>query len=203
VWQGGHAPVAAYAGSIYSPGYQQALVQMAQALEGMGGRLRIYGHDASAREAMPLLQRGNIDFCGFFPSAKLIATLRQEADLLYLPMPFDEESRINARLSFPSKLTDYTAAGLPMIIHGPPDCSPVGWAKQHAGVALTVEELSPQTLEKEIHRLWASPQERVSLARMAMEIGRQEFSLEHAQDILMKALTSAPHTTQAAVSKNR
>ena len=76
-------------------------------------------------------------------------------------------------LSFPSKLTDYTAAGLPMLIYGPPYCSAVRWARENAGVAEMVDDENPKGLTEALHRLAASPVHRNALGTHALNVGRR------------------------------
>ena len=44
------------------------------------------------------------------------------------------------KISFPSKLTDYTATGLPLLIHAPAYSSAVRWARAEHDVAEIVDE---------------------------------------------------------------
>jgi glycosyltransferase involved in cell wall biosynthesis len=185
-------PVAAYAGSISSFGYQQALQQVAQALQTLGGRLHIYGPPKDAQSSMKMLQAANIEFRGFAVSSHLIPTLRAEADILFLPMAFDPEMQVNMRLSFPSKLTDYTAAGLPILIQGPEYCSGVKWAKMHPGVAAVVEDPSVSSLTKELAYLSRHPEKRQVLGRRALQIGQEEFAFERAKALFISALKGTP-----------
>ena len=62
----------------------------------------------------------NVESRGFVPNTRLISVLRDEVDVLVLPMSFDPLERINMELSFPSKLTDYTATCLPILVWAPP-----------------------------------------------------------------------------------
>jgi hypothetical protein len=63
-------------------------------------------------------------------------------------MSFNAVDRANMEISFPSKLTDYTAVGLPLLIYGPHYCSAVQWARENPGVAEVVTADNAETLER-------------------------------------------------------
>src|SRR6185436_15691424 len=94
----------------------------------------------------------NIHSGGLIASKALVQHLRDNADVLVVPMSFHGHDA-NMRLSFPSKLTDYTAAGLPILICGPEYCSAVRWARENAPVAEVVTSPSPELLGEAIGRL--------------------------------------------------
>lgn len=65
----------------------------------------------------------NIEFLGYRSQAESIRLL-SESDILYLPYWFDKNYDDVVRLSFPSKLTSYLAAGKPVLCHSPEYSSP-------------------------------------------------------------------------------
>jgi hypothetical protein len=95
------------------------------------------------------------------------------------------------RMGFPSKLTDYTAVGLPLLIQGPPECSAVTWAHRHPGIAEVVASDAASDLEPAIARLATDAAHRVALAREAQNVGDREFSAATADAIFQSALRSA------------
>jgi glycosyltransferase involved in cell wall biosynthesis len=64
-----------------------------------------------------------VEFFGWSSQVDTIQ-LMSEADILYCPYWFDPGFESEARLSFPSKLTTYLAAGRPVLFHGPSYASP-------------------------------------------------------------------------------
>ena len=58
----------------------------------------------------------NIFVRGLLTSSELLDRFREEIDILFVPISFDAADRANVEVNFPSKLTDYTAAGLPMVL---------------------------------------------------------------------------------------
>jgi glycosyltransferase involved in cell wall biosynthesis len=168
----------AFAGTINSDGYVQALRALQDALETVNGRLMIFGPQRIE----------NTDFRGLVDAHKLLMHLREESDALFVPMSFDPSDRANMELAFPSKLADYTATGLPLLIYGPGYCSAVAWARDNEGVAEVVE--SEPDLKNAIERLANNPTHRQSLGQRALDIGRKYFSYDQVQQTFIRALSA-------------
>lgn len=177
-----------FAGTVNSLGYVRALAEMAAVLEPVSGRLLVFGpltHKA-ARQAD--LERPNIELRGLVTAPELIIRLREEGDALFVPMSFGLGEASNMRMGFPSKLTDYTAAGLPLLIYGPDYCSAVCWARENPGVAEVVDTENVELLAEAVSRLAQDPEHRVALGRRALEVGRRYFTHEAAQRVFREAL---------------
>jgi len=172
-----------FAGTINSRGYVQALRALQEALELVNGRLLIYGPltgDAG-------LSHRNTQICGLLSSTELLMRLREEADALFVPMSFDANDRANMEMAFPSKLADYTATGVPLLIYGPSYCSAVAWAHENPGVAEVVE--TEPDLANSIARLAKNPDHRISLGQCALDTGRQYFSHARVQQRFHQSLS--------------
>jgi glycosyltransferase involved in cell wall biosynthesis len=70
-----------------------------------------------------------VEFLGWHSQEETIQLL-SEADVLYCPYWFDSAFEEESRLSFPSKLTTYLAAGRPVLFHGPAYASPAVFLKE-------------------------------------------------------------------------
>ncbi|HEY6217578.1 MAG TPA: glycosyltransferase, partial [Pyrinomonadaceae bacterium] len=162
-----HAFTIAFAGTINSAGYISALVALQEALKPIGGCLLIFGPTTSAEAQQ--LGLNDADVRGLVSSSELLTSLRNEADALFVPMSFAVEDRINMEMAFPSKLADYTAAGLPLLIYGPNYCSAVTWARENAGIAMVVD--SQPDLRETIALLANNPDTRIALGRRALTVG--------------------------------
>ncbi len=103
-----------------------------------------------------------------------------------MPMSFDASDRANMEMAFPSKLADYTATGLPLLIYGPAYCSAVVWARENPGVAEVVE--AEAELTKRSTRLANDPAQRVALGKRALDVGREYFTHERVQQVFHRAL---------------
>lgn len=183
-----HQFTVAFAGTINSPGYVKSLIALRNALETVGGRLLIFGPLTPDQARQNGLDLPNISICGLLPWPELMNRLRDEADALFVPMSFDAAERSNMEMSFPSKLADYTAVGVPLLIYGPPYCSAVGWAKENRGVAAVVEV--ENELGAAVRRLANDPLHRLELGKAALQTGRQYFSHHTVQAIFNRAITT-------------
>src|SRR5207244_2839189 len=137
-----------FGGTINSACYIRALKTAAALLQPMGGRLLLFGPLKVAEARSNGLDGPNIEVRGLVEAEALMRHFREEADVLFVPMSFDPKDRANMEISFPSKLTDYTAVGVPLLIYGPPYCSAVRWARENPGVAEVVESEDPEALAK-------------------------------------------------------
>lgn len=187
-----------FAGTINSGGAVMALQQLARCLEPLRGRLLLYGPLTAEVARASGLTASNIDLGGLLSSAQLMETLRERADALFVPMSFAAADRNNMQFSFPSKLTDYTAIGLPLLIYGPPCCSAVQWAAANDGVAEVVTQESEDALAAAIYRLARDPQRRMTLARNALAAGEAYFSHHAASEVFYKGLAGLGATTANA-----
>lgn len=112
-----------FAGQLYSSEEWNCLMQ---ALESTGWMIegrhvevralgRIFGINATGER--------NIRFYGWRSQQETIEIL-SGCDVLYCPYWFSPRFETESRLSFPSKLTSYLAAGRPVLFHGPTYASP-------------------------------------------------------------------------------
>jgi hypothetical protein len=179
-----HPLTVAFIGSPYK---DNSLQIMAQELQKIGGQINLYGAYTEAHARRDGFYEPNMIFRGFIPSHQLIHVLRDEVDVLYVMMSFETKDRNWMSTAFPSKLVDYTAIGLPILIRGPSYCTAVRWAQENPGVAEVVTDPSPQALYTALQKL-QSPHYRHQLAQKAIEIGRDFFSYEKAWHTFTSAL---------------
>jgi len=184
--QNDHQFTVAFAGTINSPGYIRALIALHDALEPIGGRLLIFGPFTRDEARASGLDLPNIVVCGLLTSAELMQRFRDEVDVLFVPMSFDDADRSNMEMSFPSKLTDYTAVGLPLLIYGPEYCSAVRWATVNDGIAEVAE--TEGALGEAVDRLANDPARRMELGQQALLVGRKYFAHATVQSVFNQAL---------------
>ena len=191
-----HQFTVAFAGTINTAGYVKVLRQLSTALEVVDGRLVICGPLNKSEAESLQLDLPNVILRGLLDWPDLIATLRDEADVLFAPMSFSEEDRLNMQRAFPSKLADYTCVGLPLLIYGPEYCSVVRWTADNPGVAEVVTNEGGEYLTEAVSRLRSSPEHRVALGKRALEVGREYFSYEVIQGVFDRALVPGIVQTQ-------
>jgi len=181
-----HPFTVAFAGTINSDGYIRTLIALQEALKPVGGRLLIFGPTTSAEAQHFGLT--SADVRGLISSVELLTILRNEADALFVPMSFDAADRNNMEMAFPSKLADYTATGLPLLIYGPSYCSAITWARENPGVAIVVD--SEADLPNSIALLANNPETRLKLGKLALAVGREYFTHDRAQQIFHQSLSA-------------
>jgi len=192
----------AFAGTINSPGYIEALKRLVTAIEAVNGRLLIFGPLTASQAHTAGVNSKRVVLNGVLPWNELITRLREEVDALFVPMSFAPEDRANMELAFPSKLADYTAVGLPLLIYGPPYCSAVRWAQENSGVSEVVTAKDDDTLSPAVKRLASTPSVRWQLGSRALEAGRRYFSHSAMQDVFGRALGKASLESNSNVPSN-
>lgn len=175
-------------GGNAGPEMMACLETLAASLPGSDARLAVFGpFDAAAQQRLLALSP-SISFEGFVPYQKMIRGLREVADVLFVPMTFAEADRENQVVSFPSKLADYTATGLPLLIYGPAYSSAVRWARAEGDVAAIVDDAGVTPLRTAINSLRRDVSLRTALAEAAAAAGRRCFDPRGARAALSEAL---------------
>lgn len=183
----------AFAGSL-NVGHIPAVEALAKALDRLGARLEIYGPDP-APEVRSRLTSPVVSFHSYLPSNELAERFRDRADALLMPMSFDAADARNMELCFPSKLADYTAMGVPILIVGPAYCSAVRWARENPGVAEVVTGIGVGELSSALTTLLSDAARRRSLAAEALRVGLTFFGHQPAQDRFMAAISKPASST--------
>lgn len=100
------------------------------------------------------------------PSAELPAILRA-ADVLVVALSFEPALRTVVTTSFPTKTIDYLAAGVPILVHAPPDAA-VSVRARAQGWGLVADERDPARVAEILQRLATDHALREDLARAAL-----------------------------------
>jgi glycosyltransferase involved in cell wall biosynthesis len=131
------------AGQVYATNEWKALVTALNAADWKVGnrtvRIRLLG---KYRKSLIADRAERIEHLGWHTQENTVKLL-SEADILYCPYWLDPGFKTEARLSFPSKLATYLAAGRPVLFHGPEYASPAQFLKENeAGFACHSNEAS-------------------------------------------------------------
>ncbi|TWU16985.1 glycosyltransferase [Allorhodopirellula heiligendammensis] len=164
----------AYAGTLNSSGAVQCLNELDSALtcHGVDSEIQLYGPFTEGQARTSGFSSDRAVFGGLIPAQEIVNRLQESADVLFLPLSFSGNDRANMKVHFPSKMTDYTATGLPILVYGPIDASGIMWTRDRIGSTLTATHRSE--LPAALTALECVEQ-RTLLGRRAFEIGRQEF----------------------------
>jgi hypothetical protein len=177
----GQKLVFAFAGTVNTRGYAQSLATLASVLKSLGGELVVYSNLNAGGIRECGLEGSHVSVRPIMPFKELLETLRRDVDVLFVPMSFAAEDAQNMNVAFPSKLADYTAVGLPLLIWGPPSCSAVRWARENFGAAEVVEVPEVVALEESVARLMRDAQYRSTLAEGSLEKGHEFFAHDVAE----------------------
>jgi len=118
----------------------------------------------------------NIQYFGFRPQAEAIDIL-SECDVLYCPYWFDSNYQVEARLSFPSKITTYFAAGRPVFFHGPRYSSPYVFLENN-DAAFLCDSLDTENILAVVTRIISEPQLYSKYAMASSDLFNKHFTLE-------------------------
>lgn len=106
-----------------------------------------------------------------FADEEVVRTDMESADLLYLPLPFDERNHAFSRFSLSTKLVTYLASGLPILYHGPSD-SALATLLREAGAAIMATRPEPEAIEQALAE--AVPRSQ-AIAENALALARRRF----------------------------
>ncbi|MEJ7590188.1 MAG: hypothetical protein WKF77_01430 [Planctomycetaceae bacterium] len=177
-----------YAGGLHNSGYRELTEKLAVMCAEMQLQLCIFGPDSP-----PFAIGKHVSYEGNLPSNLLIQTLREKVDVLFSPQSFDEADRIGMETNFPSKLADYTATGLPLLIWGPKYASSIKWARQHEGVAVVVDDNGESRFREALLEIQAA-EVRNNVTKRSICVGEEQFSSERAFQLFRDAIARSNAT---------
>lgn len=128
----------------------------------------------------------NIKIFGWRSQPETLQIL-SECDILYCPYWFSPKYETEARLSFPSKLTSYLAAGRPVLFHGPKYSSPSRFIGQH-DAALQCNTMNRKDIVDALVKLVAEPDEYRRFAINGTKAFHSQLTEDAMQAQFLKAL---------------
>jgi glycosyltransferase involved in cell wall biosynthesis len=110
------------------------------------------------------------------PSAEAWTRIKQDCDAVWLPYPNPAGSMERLyRHHFPSKLPEYLALGMPVLVTGPGFATGVRWARANPGAIAWAGGDSVDEMADLLKQLAANPGLRRQLAVQGWEAGRRDF----------------------------
>ncbi len=170
--------VLAYAGMIHQHSIARMLAELSTQLKICGGILDLYTPYSSEKLAGFGLNQSNIRRVGFFSAKEMADRVGRTAQGLFLPASFAPSDARDASTLFPSKLADYTAIGLPLLIWGPEYSSAARWALDNPAAALLVTNPDPQKLSERLLVLSSGGSALTHLAEASISAGARDFSAD-------------------------
>lgn len=185
-------PVVAYCGLIHQAGTAHLLRELAGVLRDLNGVLDYYGpYSADFLARTWRLSTPTVRVAGFLPAREMGERVARTAHAVFLPASFEPRERDDVTTLFPSKLADYTAIGLPVLMWGPVYSSAARWAAENPGAALCVTDPDPTAVRAAVRRLTDDREYATQVAAAGVEAGNRYFGLVTAREVFLAAITKA------------
>lgn len=180
--------IVGYLGSLPLRGYVASLLKTADLLAEINAELRIYGSHTLGDLSRHGLDHPAISLFHSTSYAESFDRLVDEATALFCPASFYPGEAYIMQTLFPSKLADYTACGLPIIIWGPESSSAVKWAHARPNSAFVCTDLDGKPIQEFVLDLIDSPSRARLYAQGALDAGSCDFDPERGQDRFFRAI---------------
>lgn len=175
----------AYAGAM-SYGYGERLRELMPTLAKTGMQLRLFSRDELV---VPI---PGVAYAGAFRHPKEIwERIKSECDAVWLPYSHHPEMRSLYETHFPSKLTEYLALGMPVLITGPEYATGVRWGLRNPAATLTVAGPSGETISAAVTRLRDDAALRLQLASTVTDAGNADFDPQMIRQRFLENLRAA------------
>lgn len=181
-------------------GYGEQLLRMVPAFREANVRLLVWGRQPGG-PAAPLADAADVvELRGFLPSAKAWAQAKEACDAVILPYS-DPPGRMEKLYSihFPSKLPEYLALGMPVVVAGPASATGVRWAANNPGAALLLDGGAPETWAPRLAELRKDDAMRESLGHGALAAGNKYFQPAAIRTRFLELVRGAAASQKAGV----
>lgn len=170
-------------------GYGDELLRLLPAFRAATAQLVVFSNPPGGQCAALLDARDCFDLRGFAPAMEAWRTIQAECDAVILPYPHTH-GRMEMLYSyhFPSKLPEYLAIGLPVIITGPEYATGVRWGLRHPSAVLTCAKPDLGLHIELLNRLRSDASLRASLAEAGWCAGLEDFDPNVIKNKLLKRL---------------
>lgn len=174
-------------------GYGDELVRWLPAVRACRARLLIFSHPPGGSCQSLLEAPDCVDFRGFAPALDAWETVKRECDAVILPYPARPDNKMANLYSyhFPSKLPEYLALGMPVIVSGPPYATGVKWARRCPNAVAIPTDNSLSALISELRDLTRNADRRAALAEAGWYAGQAEFDPHAIRSVFMACLLNA------------
>jgi glycosyltransferase involved in cell wall biosynthesis len=176
--------VIGYAGNL-AYGYGDRLQQLLPIFKEAGTVLRIYSFQAPR-----FLEDATVEYAGGFTDQQVMwERVQSECDAVILPYGEPEHGHQQLyRTHFPSKLPEYLALGMPVVITGPDYATGMVWAKAHPDACLRISNHDGEMIGSSLQRLRNDPGLRRGLSMGALNAAREEFDPEETKKRFVSAI---------------
>lgn len=191
-WAPGHPFEILYAGSV-NIANEAGILDVARATkalasDGMDVRLVLLTASTTRPVAVSLDGLAHVNVLPAIPHAEMPARLAS-ADLLVLPLDFEERAQAFARFSMPTKTVEYMASGTPTLVYAPADNAVSRYAAEERwGHVVGTRSLTALTTA--LRLLAENPAERERLGKRAVELASARHDAGPVREAFRAALES-------------
>lgn len=118
-----------------------------------------------------------------------IPQVLSNASIAFVPISFDPAMRHFAETSFPSKIAEYVASGVPILAHVPPYSTVARYCREH-GCGLVVDEPNEESLYDALILLSTDTALRTNLSMRALETARRKHDATRIASDFLQQLSS-------------
>jgi hypothetical protein len=148
----GEPLIVGFAGSI-GFGYEDALCRLADVLGEENGRLAVASPTPRSLVTRVWRHPAVIDLGTLPPDSVRPALLGAGVNVLAVVQSFDPAESGAFRLNFPSKLTEYTTFGLPILLMAPESASAAIWMRQNPAAGIAIHSVAVHEARNAIRQL--------------------------------------------------
>lgn len=184
-----------YAGGL-NYGYGPRLIELAPIFRETGTIVNVYGGNLPPSDNSDVLVS-----MGRASSPELMwERVKNECDAVILPCCFSNHGhQVLYQTHFPSKLSEYLALGMPVLISGPVFATGIKWGLQNRDSCLVITEQSGPQWSLELARLRDDSNFREELASNAICAGNRDFEptaiRAHFRDTILKVANYSRNST--------
>jgi glycosyltransferase involved in cell wall biosynthesis len=191
----------AYIGTILSNNQRDSLLDVARAVDALnhaGEKVEFHVYSAwSDRYRKPLEENRGVHAHPPLDDASTFKNL-VAADLLLIPVNFDQRSQRYIRYSMPAKVPFYMVSGTPILVYGPEGVASVDYARRD-GWAMVVSERKPEALRSALRNLMRNEELREKLARTAQAVVQKNHDAVKIRADFQAALIAAAQGGNQAI----
>lgn len=177
--------VIGFAGSLYACREWESLLSALSEHGWKIGEINVSLVCLTGRRPQGITEAMPIQYLGWLSQEEAVRVLAK-VDVAYLPYWFDERYRIATRLSFPSKLSAYVAAGIPVFYHGPDESSVTSFFNRYP-IGVCCHSLSTSDIQASLVK-FTNTAFYAKFARVTEQAYVQEFDMEVLHDRLSQLL---------------
>ena len=185
-----------YTGNLFI-GRANSLVELSKALEkinqdGEIATLDIYSPTVLDDQTMKYLNSNGCHFKGSVPQSE-VDKIQKSADIVIFAESLEKEHRLDARLSFSTKLTDYFKNGKCIFAIGDKTIAPIVYLRENHCAIIANEY---DEIEGQLRGLIEDPERIIEYSRNAFECGKRNHNEKDVKKVFVETFCKAAKTIE-------